>query len=320
MPTRRNAGADGLSATDRVTDLFARYEPAAQSLRLKLPLGPRLDNSTAAELSGLAVWIFASGFHRFAEWRMRMYDDVDASAAQHLLHAWSQVPILVRERFKAATDDGISSVQRCDYALKCKDLTEAWSAAEVERTEVGGLLHDHVCPECGSERGDDDMNCVLGSRIQCAKCQAKERFGHEHHCPNCSRRWDCQSSGCIDEPRMKCGDCLGSRRFTSKSRPKFSTLFLLSGISTTLVLIGFVRMPYGFYGALRIALCITAVAAMSATTGRSPWPWVFASTALLYNPLLPVHLHDKAVWEILNVLAVGLFWFAVFRLESAREK
>ena len=35
--------------------------------------------------------------------------------------------------------------------------------------------------------------------------------------------------------------------------------------------------------------------------------WLFGGLALLYNPILPVHLNEKAIWMIVNALTALLF-------------
>lgn len=47
------------------------------------------------------------------------------------------------------------------------------------------------------------------------------------------------------------------------------------------------------------------------THNRQFVPWLFGGLALLYNPVLPVHFNEKAIWMIVN--AVTALLFIIFR-------
>ena len=42
--------------------------------------------------------------------------------------------------------------------------------------------------------------------------------------------------------------------------------------------------------------------------------WALGGLAVLYNPLLPIRLGEKGIWEVLNVATVVLFWVKSARL------
>jgi len=78
--------------------------------------------------------------------------------------------------------------------------------------------------------------------------------------------------------------------------------------------IGVLPMPYGYYNILRVVVCVSAIfMAFRAikTHNRQLVPWLFGGLALLYNPVLPVHLNEKAIWMIVN--AVTALLFIIFR-------
>lgn len=77
-----------------------------------------------------------------------------------------------------------------------------------------------------------------------------------------------------------------------------------------LLLLAIAPWPYGFYNLLRLAICT-----VSAWLAYEQWKhddavsgWVVAlgGTALLYNPLIPIHL-TREIWTVLNVAAAGVF-------------
>jgi FtsH-binding integral membrane protein len=77
------------------------------------------------------------------------------------------------------------------------------------------------------------------------------------------------------------------------------------------------RQPYNFYVFLRWVCC--AVFAISAFTAneqhRKIWFWIFVVLAVLFNPIVPVHL-QRDTWQILDsgavvvmVIAAIFFWY-----------
>lgn len=73
----------------------------------------------------------------------------------------------------------------------------------------------------------------------------------------------------------------------------------------------FGRWPYSFYVFMRFVACGSAAyLALGAHRDKSRlWTWVMGAVALLFNPLVPVHMsrHD---WQRLDV--VGAFVFAIY--------
>ena len=77
---------------------------------------------------------------------------------------------------------------------------------------------------------------------------------------------------------------------------------LLLAISIMTVVLG-KSLPIGFYTFLRI--CVCALAACRAWTLHIPRPvcsFVLAAFAVLYNPVVPIHLGDRSIWMILNIV------------------
>lgn len=65
--------------------------------------------------------------------------------------------------------------------------------------------------------------------------------------------------------------------------------------------------PYGYYTFLRIASfgIFGYLAIMAREGGRPAWAWAMGINALLYNPIIPVHL-PRGVWSPLNILSALL--------------
>ena len=67
----------------------------------------------------------------------------------------------------------------------------------------------------------------------------------------------------------------------------------------------------GYYMLLRIITCATCV--YSAVKFKLEWAkWIFGILAVVYNPVLPVHLGDKDLWSIINFATAAYMWIALF--------
>jgi hypothetical protein len=68
--------------------------------------------------------------------------------------------------------------------------------------------------------------------------------------------------------------------------------------------------PYGYYQLLRLVVCgVGAYFAYSAYQwGKLRAVWVFGAIAVLFNPLLPVHL-PREIWAVIDVLCGVMFLF-----------
>ena len=74
--------------------------------------------------------------------------------------------------------------------------------------------------------------------------------------------------------------------------------------------IGVLPMPYGYYSLSRLVVCGCAIyfAIASKSQNQDVFIWVFGALAVLYNPIIPVHLYEKEMWMIVN-LFTALFFF-----------
>jgi hypothetical protein len=87
-------------------------------------------------------------------------------------------------------------------------------------------------------------------------------------------------------------------------------------IVAALSLIALAPMPYGYYTLLKIA--VAGCAAVTAylkyqSSDRSLLLWTCVIVAILFNPIIPIHL-SKEIWMFFNVAAAGLFGFLAYRI------
>lgn len=81
-----------------------------------------------------------------------------------------------------------------------------------------------------------------------------------------------------------------------------------------MLFIGAAPLPYGYYTLLRLVVCGVFAFATFLTADRKYkiLPWVFGLVALLFNPIVEVHL-SKRLWVLVDITA------AVFLLATTKK-
>ena len=74
--------------------------------------------------------------------------------------------------------------------------------------------------------------------------------------------------------------------------------------------IGILPMPYGYYNLSRLVVCGCSIyfAISSNAKDQHVFVWVFGALAVLYNPILPIHLYEKELWMIVNLVTAAIFF------------
>lgn len=95
-------------------------------------------------------------------------------------------------------------------------------------------------------------------------------------------------------------------------------MLALVAASTVAVALGLLDMPYGFYTLLRCTICFAAAVGFAAARRRGdlPWTWTYGALAVLYNPVLPVHLGAKGLWILVNVGTLIVLWVGAVRFRG----
>jgi len=78
--------------------------------------------------------------------------------------------------------------------------------------------------------------------------------------------------------------------------------------------------PYGYYQLLRFVVCGAAVyVAVTAYKWQRTWvTWLFGFIAVLFNPLIPIHL-SRDIWQPIDLISAILFLVAVLILKKPPE-
>ena len=74
--------------------------------------------------------------------------------------------------------------------------------------------------------------------------------------------------------------------------------------------------PYGYYVLLRL-LCsgvFVFLTLRALEDGNERWAWILGITAVIYNPILRVHL-TRDIWSVINLLTIGVAIKSIFVLK-----
>jgi hypothetical protein len=81
--------------------------------------------------------------------------------------------------------------------------------------------------------------------------------------------------------------------------------------------------PYGYYILLRCVCCaaFAYLAIKALEQAKEGWTWVLGITAVVYNPIIRIHL-TRDIWEVINIatIAVAALSVFVFRPETGDPK
>jgi len=82
------------------------------------------------------------------------------------------------------------------------------------------------------------------------------------------------------------------------------------------------RHPYGYYTLLRFVVCgVSAYGAYfsSEIIINKGWAWIFGIIAILFNPIIPIHL-DRGTWAVIDVVVAAVFGVSIFMLKKENSK
>jgi len=157
------------------------------------------------------------------------------------------------------------------------------------------------------------QSCIghaTGAAKQLLRRDSIRSIRHDHVCEACGDHWEHVQKDC---ERISAASCPEHQSEPDIQISSQKSLFrLLTTVSTLLVILGLLRLPYSFYTLLRVSLCATAAVGFlrARIIQRRLWLVGFGAMAVLYNPVLPIHLGTKAAWIVINVLTILLFWCA----------
>jgi len=77
--------------------------------------------------------------------------------------------------------------------------------------------------------------------------------------------------------------------------------------------------PYGYYQILRFVVCGTSayMAYQCYTDKNQKWTWLLGVIAVLFNPILPIHM-DKESWAVIDVIVAAIFTIFLIKFKKKR--
>lgn len=91
-----------------------------------------------------------------------------------------------------------------------------------------------------------------------------------------------------------------------------STIMLILAIPT--------GWPYGYYTLLRLVVCGTSlfIAYKAYEFSRIVWVYIMGFIALLFNPVIPVHL-DKEIWVVIDVIVAIVIFVSIWLVKEPNK-
>lgn len=88
-------------------------------------------------------------------------------------------------------------------------------------------------------------------------------------------------------------------------------------IVAVMLLIAVADLPYGYYQLLRWTTCgVSIFIAFQAYKMRKAWvTWLFGLIALLFNPIIPIHL-TKEIWRPIDLAIAAIFGLSILFLST----
>jgi hypothetical protein len=93
---------------------------------------------------------------------------------------------------------------------------------------------------------------------------------------------------------------------------------LILAVIAALMLFGALgRWPYGYYQLLRWVTCGACVwIAVIAYSWQKIWvTWLFGIIAILFNPIVPIHL-SREIWQPINIVCACVFFVLAFAIKK----
>ena len=91
--------------------------------------------------------------------------------------------------------------------------------------------------------------------------------------------------------------------------------------SIIMLLLAIPDLPYGYYGLLRWVVTASAIFLVwvAYQLGKKFWLFLMGFVALLFNPLIPIHL-DKEIWVVIDFIVAILFLVSIFIIKNHERK
>ena len=80
--------------------------------------------------------------------------------------------------------------------------------------------------------------------------------------------------------------------------------------------------PYEYYNLLRLICCsaYSYLAFQALKQENERWVWILGTTAVLYNPIIPIHL-TRGIWSVINIvtIVITIVSISVLKIETKKR-
>ena len=275
-----------------------------------------------ADLAQVGGQIFESGTTDFSLWFDQMTDRLGLTVSPYLQSSWQLLPTAATEDWSQMSSALLSQQERVALLFACRDFISKWNEAEDRRKTPAVQAVGDLIP---SQREEYLMRLLgfqsLRELEEFLSGPSDPAFLQESEVPDEDYELAEREEDEEEQEYMAQAEIAKYRKKQIvQSAPKKNAwrqpLFVMSGISTLLVLCGIAKLPYGYYMLLRLFLCIEAVYGFSLAWDRSKnfWRWFYGIAAVVYNPFFPLRLREKSLWIALNFVTILFYWIATTKL------
>ena len=101
----------------------------------------------------------------------------------------------------------------------------------------------------------------------------------------------------------------------TKELTKYKNIITVIAIAVLLLAIPSGIWPYGYFVLLRWVITGAALYNIwvAYNLQKMGWVWIMGGIALLFNPIVPLHL-DKSIWQVLDLVAASIFLVSIFKI------
>jgi len=166
------------------------------------------------------------------------------------------------------------------------------------------------CPECGQQSGRFVVYCegVSGPIYAEVPGNAKlVQMSTQYPSPNRASSTELLSP-----------DCLYDEKPNGAPQPWYSRIPIAQTIAIVMLAWAhYPHNPYDYYILLRFVVCgiSTYLAYKAFELNRTGWVWALSIIAVIYNPILRVHL-DRELWTVINVATMLVFVMSMWTLSD----
>ncbi len=102
--------------------------------------------------------------------------------------------------------------------------------------------------------------------------------------------------------------------------PNKSLSLVSRSVSVILLLLTFLRLPYGYFTFLRLVICAVAAfhCVLAFNLNRGVIAGSFGLIAILFNPIVPIHL-SKETWRPIDLLVAALFLLSFVLMHASKK-